>query len=128
MLIDPRANEDAFEALDPAALDACRAAVDAMDEENMESTVRRRLQHCLLTNVTISDVGNYTEERPRHLWEQAADAEAEEALYPYAVYQITTARPELCGHLPVGFEWRSSAFDELGTGEFLPYPEPPLTP
>ncbi|WP_434420199.1 hypothetical protein [Nannocystis pusilla] len=122
MLVDPFQNEHEFRQLDRSALRAVSDAYDAIDEVNMSSPARKRLQHCLVESVSVTDAVNYTEERRRDLWEAAPDAAAEEALYPQATYRIELADPRLCGHLPVGFTWKSTAYDEFHTGEFLPYP------
>lgn len=122
MLIDPSVNEEAFDALDAAALSACRSTKNAIDEENMARPDRVRLERALVRAVRVGDLRNYTEMRPRSAWEAAPDADAEEALYPEAVYTIELADPRLGAHLPVGFEWRCTACDEHDTGEFLPYP------
>ncbi len=113
-LVDPFENEWSFKSLDVAARAACSKAVEAADERNMAAESRTPLADALVRSVALVDLANYTELRPRAAWIAAEDsgmgrAEIED-LYPQATYQIEFSDPGLCGHLPVGFEWRSTAY------------------
>lgn len=111
MLVDPYQGEHDGD-LPPETIFAAKRAYDAISEANPTSGAEE-LGRLLIPDLAVTDVQHYRRCRPLGRGD---------APQPEALYHLRFAGEALAAHLLPGRAWSSTAFDEAGTGLFLPYP------